>query len=209
MTLAHMHHTGQALPHQAKRDRVAALLTRISAPATLDLAEEMLEMLTADEHLSTQNLTVAEINALERMGVSETDLRTPTSLVPLLRGRLHEQALESESFTAQEVADRLGVTTTRVRQRAAEGSLIARRLSDGWRFPTFQFTEDGELPGWSTVARAVVPGTPLTLAHDALTRPTSLLVIGGHGVSVAEWLLAGGDLEQAATAFDTLLNRIL
>ena len=198
---AHIHHD--------VRERVESLLADISHPQTLNLAEEMLELLATAGEVSTQNLTLAEVSALERVGVAGFEMTTPASVTPLVQGRLTERTLEDQSYSANEVARLLDVTPTRVRQRAADGSLIARRLSNGWHFPAFQFTVEGELPGWNRVARVVTPGTPLTLVNEALHTSSSILGLRGEDCSVAEWLTQGGDVTRAADALDTLLNRMI
>ena len=195
--------------HHDARERAQSLLARIRQPETLSLAEEMLELLNSVDVVKTHNLTLPEVAALKRMGIDETHMSTHASVAPVMQSRLGEAALEGESYSAAEVADRLGVTPTRVRQRAAEGTLIARRLSDGWRFPSFQFTAQGELPGWNRVATAVSPGTPLTLINEALHTPSSLLNYRGEDSSVAHWLLQGGDIPRAAEVMDILLNRMI
>ncbi len=102
----------------------------------------------------------------------------------------------------------LGVTATRVRQRAAEGSLYAKRLSGGWQFPAMQFPGGRELPGWSTVAKAIPQSAPLVAVDAALHGPAIQLEYAGTARSPLDWLASGGDAELAAQAVHDALTRL-
>jgi len=102
--------------------------------------------------------------------------------------------IQAKSATVDEVANRLGVSRARVRQRAVERSLYALRDGDEWRFPRWQFAEDGRpIAGLS----AVVPAIPRKLHPLAVWRfmsePSPDLEIGDEPVSPLVWLRTGGD----------------
>jgi hypothetical protein len=116
--------------------------------------------------------------------------------------------MEQQSCSVSEAAEMLGVTTARVRQRCAAGTLLAQRRSDGWHLPRFQFPDGREPHGWSAVARAVPPGTPLLLTERVLTSPAPRLRVDGEALAPFEWLAQGGDPAAAAAAVDDALNRL-
>ncbi|WP_217132284.1 hypothetical protein [Leucobacter chinensis] len=190
------------------RDRVLALVTSFD-PRQLATAEELLERLAETSAPSTHNLTVAEVSALERFGVTTNMAEQQSHLSTTAQSLLTERRVDTISLSATEVASLLHVSTARVRQRAADHTLLARRHSDGWHFPAFQFFDGGELPGWSTVAKEIPPTTPLTLVERALTWPSSLLTIDSVEHSIASWLQAGGSHETAAQIMQGELSRAL
>lgn len=211
MSIAHLPQRTPRLPHgtqdRAARDRLLALVTQIEGDG-LEVAEEMLTGIVAHQHADLRGLTGAEISALGRLGVSEPALQEPSALPATTRGRLWEQQTEQHACTVAEAAEMLGVTTARVRQRCAAGTLLAQRRTDGWRLPRFQFPEGREPLGWSTVARSIPAGSPLLLTERVLTSPSSRLRIDGEALAPFEWLAQGGNPEAAAEAVDDALNRL-
>jgi hypothetical protein len=103
-------------------------------------------------------------------------------------------AVLAASLTVAEVADRLGVDTSRVRHRLAARQLLGVRRTDGWRLPTWQFGADGQpLPGLEQVLR-VLSGEvhPVALTRFFVT-PAPELRVGRTTVSPRDWLSGGGD----------------
>src|SRR5205814_8947442 len=95
-----------------------------------------------------------------------------------------------------EVAERLGVTRARVRQRALERSLLAVREGDEWRFPRLQFaTGDGgaaPIRGLPAVSMALPLDLHPVEAWRFLTEPNGHLELGDRAVSPLDWLRSGG-----------------
>lgn len=211
MSIAHLPQRGPRGPRvsrdRATRDRLLALVTQIEGDG-LDVAEEMLTGIVAHQRADTRGLTGAEVSALGRFGVSEAALQEPTALPATARGQLWERQMEQHSCTVSEAAEMLGVTAARVRQRCAAGTLLAQRRSDGWHLPRFQFPDGREPHGWSTVAQAIPPGTPLLLTERVLTSPSPRLRIRGEALAPFEWLAQGGNPAAAAEAVDDALNRL-
>ena len=192
-----------------EQERLHALVTQVAEnPDTLQAAEEALSRILDHQQTHLRRLTQAELAALERMGVSPDALSQPTSLPASHEGALERRDAEVRSYTATEVALLLGVTPARVRQRAAEGSLLARRQSDGWHFPSLQFPEGRELDGWSAVARSIPAGVPLVTIDRTLHASQPQLEIDGRTVSPMEWLSQGGDQHRAAQAVADSLTRL-
>ncbi|QBE47556.1 helix-turn-helix domain-containing protein [Leucobacter triazinivorans] len=211
MSIAQLPGSGAAAPRVARdrvaRDRLLALVTQIEGDG-LDVAEEMLAGIVAHQHAGTRGLTSTEVSVLDRLGVGEAALQAPTALPATTRGRLWERQAEQQSCTVSEAADMLGVTAARVRQRCTAGTLLAQRRSEGWRLPRFQFPDGREPRGWSAVAQAIPPGTPLLLTERVLTSPAPRLRVDGESLAPLEWLAQGGDPATAAAAVDDALNRL-
>ncbi|WGW10951.1 hypothetical protein LWF01_12645 [Saxibacter everestensis] len=100
----------------------------------------------------------------------------------------------SESYTADRVAELLDVDISRVRHRAAAGSLYQISLGRRRYFPRWQFQAGAVLPGLSAVlAAAPDPVHPLSLSAF-MTAPNPDL----ENMSPANWLVTGGSVERVA-----------
>lgn len=193
---------------RAARERVIALVTQLEGDDRLSLAEDMLTGILAFQSSDTRGLTRAELSALERAGVTEDALEAGVAPAASMKTALWEREAQADTCTATEAAQLLRVSTARIRQRCAAGTLLAQRRSDGWHLPLFQFPDGREPAGWATVAGAIPPGTPLLLAERVLTTPASRLVMDGEPVAPFEWLANGGNPDAAAYAVDDALNRL-
>ncbi|WP_336659361.1 hypothetical protein [Leucobacter sp. USHLN153] len=196
--------------HDSQRSanaRLSALITQLDSDR-LDVAEELLADIIAHQESDVRGLTATETEVLARLGVTEQELRQPTSLPATRRSRLWEHELAEQSYTVSETAEMIGVTPARVRQRCAARTLIAQRRSDGWFLPAFQFPDRRELPGWSHVAQAIPAGVPLVVIERTLTSPAMRLRVDDEDLAPLEWLAQGGDPALAAAAVDDALNRL-
>jgi hypothetical protein len=103
-------------------------------------------------------------------------------------------AVLADTLSVGEVAERLGIDTSRVRHRLAARTLVGFRRTGGWRLPTWQFGPDGQpLPGLPRVLRALPAQThPVVVAHFFAT-PQPELAVGRRVVSPRDWLAGGGD----------------
>ena len=94
------------------------------------------------------DLTEGEAAALERGGF-DLEPRAQGRDDPLVRSAAEYGALLRASLTTSEAAERLGVDSSRIRQRlgASPPTLYGIRSRSGWRLPAFQFHGDGLVPG--------------------------------------------------------------
>jgi len=67
------------------------------------------------------------------------------------------------ALSRRQVAERLGVSPQAVSERLKARRLVALRRGREWRFPAWQFSDDGTIPGLSHVI-AAWHGTPLSLS---------------------------------------------
>jgi hypothetical protein len=147
-------------------------------------------------------LAVTDIRPQDALGAAQqTALRTlGASLQPLQPGELGPIAglaaahaeLAARSLTVAEVARRLGVDTSRVRQRIRGRSLYAFKHRGAWRVPAFQIEGRALVSGLD----AVVSALPQTLHPVAVSRwfttPCVDLLLGDMPVSPIAWLSSGG-----------------
>lgn len=150
----------------------------------------------------TSELSAAEAAALER-GSSGLDVSSQTSALALARTTTAWADLLADSANVTDVARRLGVQESRVRQRLADRSLYGFKHDGIWHIPNVQFYEGRLLPGIGDVAPRLSPTLhPLAVASWFVT-PTPDLALHGRAASPRDWLLGGGDpADVAALAAD-------
>jgi hypothetical protein len=93
------------------------------------------------------------------------DLRSFEPLAPaFLRGIEARNQLLNENggtLTAEDVAGVLGISRQAVEKRRSSGNLLGLTTGrHGYRYPTWQFTQSGVIPGLEEVLRALAPYDP-------------------------------------------------
>ena len=111
---------------------------------------------------------------------------------PRLETAARFAALIADSEDVGEVAERLGVTRARIRQRALERSLLAIREDDEWRFPRAQFSDGAPIRGLPAVSLALPLDLHPVAAWRFLAEPNGDLELDDHPVSPLDWLRSGG-----------------
>jgi hypothetical protein len=108
-------------------------------------------------------------------------------------------ALALDGALSRELAaDRIGVTPQAVSERVKAGKLVGLRRGREWRFPAWQFADDGTLPALGELIGAW-PGTPLALCAWAVTRSADL-----DGLTPAQALARRGGPERVLEAAHAL-----
>lgn len=106
--------------------------------------------------------------------------------------------LTKGALSTDEVAERLGISTSSVRHRKRDGSLYALPAEGGLRFPRWQFEKtDGSwrvVPHLKQVLAALPDGLHPLMVSEFFTFPRHWLTINDEPVSVRDWLLSDGDL---------------
>ncbi|MCF8784374.1 hypothetical protein [Rhodococcus ruber] len=119
------------------------------------------------------------------------------------------QDLVHSSLSVTDAAERLGVTTARIRQRLTDGTLWAFDSGQGRLLPRAQFTATGSVPHLKRVLPLLSKDLhPLTV-QALLTQPQPSLTVDGRPVSIVAWLTnsAGTDAEIQQAA-DTITAAI-
>jgi len=139
-----------------------------------------------------QQLTPAEVSELAEAGARPASTATSTKVrADALAWQVTAALAVSE---VADVAGRLGVDPTRVRQRLRERTLYGLR-GEGrtWRLPRFQFDDAGhEVPHLGQVLRALPPDLHPRAVEGFLNSPKPELVDNGEPRSPRAWLLSGG-----------------
>jgi hypothetical protein len=145
---------------------------------------------------STQ-VTASEAATLKAGGL-DLARRRRTEPDPIGEAAAKYAAILAESEDVAGVAARLGVTRARIRQRAAERTLLAIREDDEWRFPRAQFDEGAPIRGLPAVSLALPPDLHPVAVWTFLREPTTELTVGDRPSSPLEWLRSGGSPDPVA-----------
>ena len=139
---------------------------------------------------STQ-VTQSEAATL-RAGGLDLNRRRRTEPDPIGETAARYAALLADTEDVAEVAMRLGVTRARVRQRAAERTLLAIREDDEWRFPRAQFADGAPIRGLPAVSLALPADLHPVAVWTFLNDPSTDLPVGDRPATPLEWLRSGG-----------------
>ena len=151
-----------------------------------------------------QGLNRDEQEFLYRAGVPNTD---DSQLTNKIATKLAESASEygaliAQSLPQKSVADRLGVSPSRIRQRIDQGTLYAVPTAQGRVCPVWQFEGNETLPGLDIVLKAMHPKAHPIAIQRFFTSPQPDLEIELEGrlveLSPVEWLKSGYPPEEVA-----------
>ena len=104
----------------------------------------------------------------------------------------------AKSLSVATVAKRLGVDTSRVRQRIYARSLFAFKHRGAWLVPAFQLNGRKLVPGLESVVAELSPTIHPVAVTRWFTTPNTDLLLGHKAVSPIAWLSAGGPPEAVA-----------
>lgn len=147
-----------------------------------------------------RTLTEPEEGVLRRGGIAADDF---APVRPGLRdaAALYEELLAT-SLTVDEVATRLRVDASRVRQRLAARSLYGVRVGPAWRLPRFQFrASGGVVPGLEKILARLPDDLSPVAVQRWLTTPNVDLTARDDDerpLTPLEWLQTGHSPEVAA-----------
>lgn len=130
-------------------------------------------------------------SALRKLGATLTPLEAG-DLGPIAGVAVAHAELVAHSLTVAKTAKRLGVDTSRVRQRIYARSLYAFKRGGGWLVPAFQLRRRKIVPGLDAAVSALSPALHPVAVSRWFTTPKPDLVIDDSTVSPIDWLAAGG-----------------
>ncbi len=145
----------------------------------------------------TTQVTATEALTLKAGGL-DLARRRRTEPDPVGEAAARYAAILADSEDVAGVAQRLGVTRARVRQRAAERTLLAIREDDEWRFPRAQFDDGAPIRGLPAVSLALPPDLHPVAVWSFLREPSTDLALGDRPASPLEWLRSGGSPDPVA-----------
>lgn len=159
------------------------------------------QVYSSDESVSSR-LSPAEIEILRyggAAGLGESNSVTRTELITIIQNLAKEcRLLVDHCYDLAAVASRLQISVQEADYLDHHGALRLHsfRLGDGLkRFPCWQFTESGTIPGLSDLLSAVGDAVnPLTLSRFMGTK-TADLADRAHYLCPRDWLIEGRDPE--------------
>jgi excisionase family DNA binding protein len=159
---------------------------------------------------SRTELSEAEVAFLQQAGVDLANF-APRDLgpdSPLARTAAEYAAILAASLTVPELASRLGVDQSSVRQRLAAHRLYGIKLGKGWRIPLFELDDSGKalVPGLHLIAPHWEGAHPVEVAEWFTQPHVDLRGANDEPISPRAWLLAGGNprtVAALATEFDS------
>jgi hypothetical protein len=180
--------------------------------AGLHLSLEEFEQLVMDaveqvlpDHPATdtrREMTEAEAAFLREAGVDLADFapREHGANDPLARTAADYAAILAASLSVPELAGRLGVDESSIRQRLLARRLYGIKAGKGWRIPLFELDDAGHslVPGLHLVAPHWADAHPVEVARWFTQPHLDLLGPNDEPVSPRAWLLAGGSARTVA-----------
>jgi excisionase family DNA binding protein len=126
-----------------------------------------------------------------------------------VRAAAEYAALLASSLSTAELAQRLGVDESRVRQLLSEHALYGIKGRKAWRIPAFQLDDTGRrlLPGLHLIIPHLADAHPVEVASWFTSPQVDLEGPDEVPLSPRQWLLTGGDprvLATVAEEFDGL-----
>jgi hypothetical protein len=184
---------------------------------TLDELEQLV-MAAAEQLLprqpamaATTELSVDEVEFLQRAGVDLSDLSLPVAGLasPLARTTAEYAVLLASSLSPTQIAERIGQDESRVRQRINHHTLYAVREGRGWRVPVFQLDRTGHalLPGLNLIIPHMYDAHLVEVVRWFILPQVDLEDANDQPLSPRDWLLNGNDprvAAQVAEEFDGL-----
>jgi hypothetical protein len=155
-----------------------------------------------------RELTDDELGFLEGAGVDPAELapRDRGLGSPLALTAADYAALLATALTVPELAARLRVDASRVRQRLARHTLYGIKDGKAWRIPLFQLDDAGRalIPGLHRLAPHWTGAHPVEVARWFTLPHVDLEDPAGRPVAPRSWLLAGGDPRTVADLAEEL-----
>lgn len=112
---------------------------------------------------------------------------------PIAQRAAEYAELVNSSLSTAQAAARLGVNTSRVRQRLLDQppTLYGIRKDNEWILPDFQFQKKGLVPDIDKVISRLDSGLDLVAVYRWFTRPNPDLIHENKATSPLDWLLQG------------------
>ncbi|MFD9665816.1 DNA-binding protein [Rhodococcus sp. NPDC059968] len=174
-------------------DFEAAVGEALGTPVSREAMLPLLHALRRGAHPSAQ-LSDHDAALYDAAGFTEDPL-APAAAAAEREQRMRE--LTATARTVEEAARLLGVSTSRIRQRAGAGSVWAIKVGNKLLLPAVQFTGEAMVPNLDRLLTMLPDGLHPLALERALTDPRADLMLDGGPVSVIGWLTSGGDVESA------------
>jgi hypothetical protein len=176
---------------------------RVESDEFLALVEDAASRLAPADPDPAEYFSDSQRAALTDVGL-DLSPRGPKERDPRARTVALQAVLRDTALSVAGAAERIGVDSSRIRHRLADGRLIGWKDRGGWRLPVWQFTGDSVLPGLDAVLAAAPDDQPPLVVAGFMTTLQQDLRTAGEPTTPRDWLLAGGDPAAVAALVATL-----
>ena len=176
---------------------------RVDSDEFLALVEDAASRLAPADPDPADYFTDSQRAALSDVGL-DLSPRGPKERDPRARTVALQAVLRDTALSVAGAAERVGVDSSRIRHRLADGRLTGWKDRGGWRLPVWQFTGDSVLPGLDAVLAAAPEDQPPLVVAGFMTTPQQDLCTAGEPTTPRDWLLAAGDPAAVARLVATL-----
>jgi hypothetical protein len=176
---------------------------RVDSDEFLALVEDAAARLAPVDPDPADYFTDAQRTALSDVGL-DLSPRRERERDPRAKTVALQAVLRDTALSVAGAAERVGVDSSRIRHRLADGRLAGWKDRGGWRLPVWQFTDAGVLPGLETVLAAVPGDQPPLVVAGFMTTAQQDLRTADEPTTPRDWLLAGGDPAAVARLVATL-----
>jgi len=176
---------------------------RVDSDEFLALVEDAASRLAPADPDPADYFTDSQRAALTDVGL-DLSPRGPKERDPRARTVALQAVLRDTALSVAGAAERVGVDSSRIRHRLADGRLTGWKDRGGWRLPVWQFTGDSVLPGLDAVLAAAPEDQPPLVVAGFMTTPQQDLCTAGEPTTPRDWLLAAGDPAAVARLVATL-----
>lgn len=139
---------------------------------------------------SSEELTQAELTTLAAGGFDVKE-HPRQDKDPLAKSTALYAALITTSWSTSDVAKKLGVQPSRVRQMLTDRSLYGFHVDNRWLIPIFQFEGKNLIPNIIKVNAVLNPTLPPVLVYNWYITPDPELSVHGLAQSPLNWLRTG------------------
>ncbi len=185
------------------RSALARAGLRVESDEFLALVEDAARQLSPVNPDPAEYFTDSQRAALTDVGL-DLSPRGPNERDPRARTVALQAVLRDTALSVAGAAERIGVDSSRIRHRLADGRLAGWKDHGGWRLPVWQFTADGVLPGLDVVLAAAPEDQPPLVVAGFMTTPQQDLRTADEPTTPRDWLLAGGEPAVVARLVATL-----
>jgi len=174
-------------------DFEAAVGEALGTPVSRETMLPLLHALARGAHPNAQ-LSDHDAALYDAAGFTEDPL-APAAAAAEREQRM--RGLTATAKTVEEAAGLLGVSTSRIRQRAAAGSVWSIKVGNKLLLPAVQFNGEEMVPNLDRILTMLPDGLHPLALERALTDPRADLMLDASPVSVIDWLTSGGDVKTA------------
>jgi DNA-binding response OmpR family regulator len=184
------------------KERIEWMLRRMEGERTFHEVYDRIWAQFLEKH-PAEELTDSESGKLMEGGFP---IKAKANLRPIEERVAEYITLVNSSLSTREAASRLGVNTSRIRQRliSSPRTLYGIRKNGEWLLPVFQFEKAGLVPNIDKVIARLDPKLDPVAVNRWLKTPNSDLIQGDEKVSPLDWLRQGLPWEAVADLAEDL-----